>query len=162
MSYWFSSCFDATPTEVFSWPFAFNTRSLPPFYKSLLIAWRELDGSFSVPCDCLVFGASTPHFPCPASSMSTKFCYVYLLSEDMVDPHCVEKFSGTFGNLHWSTRSLTFFDLDRQVIDLNWKIAHGVLYTAERLSSFGLNSGPHACAKGARMRSPYLRNYGNP
>ena len=27
--------------------------------------------------------------------------------------------------------------LDRQVIDLNWKVAHGVLYTAERLASFG-------------------------
>lgn len=26
---------------------------------------------------------------------------------------------------------------DRFVSDLNWKIAHGVLYTAERLSSFG-------------------------
>lgn len=27
--------------------------------------------------------------------------------------------------------------MDRPVIDLCWKIAHGVLYTAERLSSFG-------------------------
>ena len=27
--------------------------------------------------------------------------------------------------------------MDRQVIDLSWKVAHGVLYTAERLSSFG-------------------------
>ena len=34
MSYWFKSCFDATPTEVFSTPFAFNLRFLPPFYKS--------------------------------------------------------------------------------------------------------------------------------
>ena len=29
--------------------------------------------------------------------------------------------------------------LDRRVIDLNWKICHGVLYTAARLSSFGHN-----------------------
>lgn len=27
--------------------------------------------------------------------------------------------------------------IDRPVIDLNWKIAHGVLYTASRLASFG-------------------------
>ena len=34
---------------------------------------------------------------------------------------------------------LNFFymPLDRVVIDHSWKIAHGVLYTAERLSSFG-------------------------
>ena len=30
-----------------------------------------------------------------------------------------------------------FMLLDRQVIDRNWKLAHGVLYTAERLASFG-------------------------
>ena len=35
-------------------------------------------------------------------------------------------------------RSLGFFDLDRQVVDLNWKIVHGVLYTAQRLVSFGV------------------------
>lgn len=29
--------------------------------------------------------------------------------------------------------------LDRKVIDLNWKVCHGVLYTAARLSSFGYN-----------------------
>ena len=29
------------------------------------------------------------------------------------------------------------FDVDRPVIDLAWKIAHGVLYTADRLASFG-------------------------
>lgn len=35
---------------------------------------------------------------------------------------------------------LSFFGLDRQVLDLNWKIAHGVIYTAERpFSSFGLS-----------------------
>ena len=30
-----------------------------------------------------------------------------------------------------------FFDFDRPVIDLAWKISHGVLYTAESLASFG-------------------------
>ena len=50
------------------------------------------------------------------------------------------EFASTFGRLHWPTTwcSLSFFDLDRQVIDLNWKIAHGVLYTAQSLVSFGL------------------------
>ena len=73
--------------------------------------------------------------------MSTKSCYLFLLSKRVTDPHCVEKFAPAFRVLYWPStwRSLSFFDLDRQVIDLNWKIAHGVLYTAERLSSFGLS-----------------------
>ena len=37
----------------------------------------------------------------------------------------------------WTWRQLFFFDLDRTVIDLAWKVSHGVLYTAERLASFG-------------------------
>ena len=72
--------------------------------------------------------------------MSTKSCYFYFLSENVVEPHCIAKFAPTFGVLYWSTtwRTLSFFDLDRQVLDLNWKIAHGVLYVAQRLVSFGL------------------------
>ena len=86
--------------------------------------------------------------------MTTKSCYLYLLSENVVQPHCVMKFASTFGVLHWSTtwRSLSFFDMDRQVIDLNWKIAHGVLYTAQRLVSFGL-SVPLSCFCGSPVES---------
>ena len=53
--------------------------------------------------------------------MTTKSCYLYLLSERIADPHCVGKFAPSFGPLYWSTtwRSLSFFDLDRKVIDLN-------------------------------------------
>ena len=140
MSYWFRSCFLADPTEVFSEPFAFSPRSLPPFYKSLLIAWCGLNGSFSVSCRSLVFASSNPLVCSSVLSMSTKSCYLYLLSESIVQPHCVVKFAPTFGALYWPAtwRQLSFFDLDRQVIDLNWKVAHAVLYTAQRLVSFGL------------------------
>ena len=48
MSFWFRSRFDASPLEVFSDPVSHTPSLLPPFYKSLLIAWQELDGSFSV------------------------------------------------------------------------------------------------------------------
>ncbi len=90
----------------------------------------------------------------PVAGMSTKSCYQFLLSENMVTPHCVEKFAPTFGALYWPTtwNALSFFDMDRQVIDLNWKIAHGVLYTAERLVSFGL-SVPLPCFCGAPVES---------
>lgn len=51
-----------------------------------------------------------------------------------------------------SLGDLCFFDIDRQVIDLNWKIAHGVLYTAQRLVSFGL-SVPLSCFCGSPLES---------
>ena len=154
MSFWFRSCFDASPLEVFSDPISFAPSLLPPFYRSLLTAWQELGGSFSVSRRFLIFGSLCPHFVSSVSCMTTKSCYFYLLSENVVQPHCVMKFASTFGCLHWPTtwRSLSFFDLDRQVIDLNWKIAHGVLYTAQRLASFGLPV-PLPCFCGSSVES---------
>ena len=139
MTYWFHSCFNATPVDVLSRPFSFDPRVLPHFYESLILAWRSLDGSFSVGRSSLVMGSSSPHSLTPAAGMTTKSCYQYLLSENLGTPHCVEKFLPSFGVLYWSTtwEELFFFDTDRQVIDLSWKIAHGVLYTAARLASFG-------------------------
>ena len=154
MSFWFRSRLDASPFEVFSDPSAYTPSRLPPFYESLLTAWQELDGSFSVSRHSLVFGSLCPHSVSSVSCMTTKSCYLYLLSENVVQPHCVMKFASIFGRLYWPTtwRSLSFFDLDRQVIDLNWKIAHGVLYTAQRLASFGLPV-PLSCFCGAPVES---------
>ena len=154
MSFWFRSCFDASPLEVFSDPSSFAPSLLPPFYGSLLTAWQKLGVSFSVSHRSLVFSSLCPHLVSLVSCMTTKSCYSYLLSENVVQPHCVMKFASSFGRLHWHTtwRSLSFFDLDRQVIDLNRKIAHGVLYTAQRLVSFGL-SVPLSCFSGAPVES---------
>ena len=139
MVYWFSSCFGVTPLDVFSRPWDFDPRPLPRFYASLLLAWRSLDGSFSMACSSLVMGSSCPHSLTPVGGMTTKSCYQYLLSENLHSPHCVVKFLPAFGPLYWPTtwRELLFFDSDRYVVDLSWKIAHGVLYTAARLASFG-------------------------
>ena len=154
MSFWFDLCLNATPQDVFAAPFSFCLGDLPPFYKSVVVAWRELGGAFSASRSSLVFGSASPHFCVPVSAMTTKSCYLYLLSERIADPHCVGKFAPSFGPLYWSTtwRSLFFFDLDRKVINLNWRIAHGVLYTAERLSSFGL-AVPLQCFCGAPVES---------
>lgn len=72
----------------------------------------------------------------------------------MGSPHCVMKFASTFGHLYWSStwHSLSFFYLDCQVTDLSWKIAHGVLYTAQHLVSFGLPV-PLPCFCGAPVES---------
>ena len=154
MSFWFVSSFGVLPSVVFSRPFCFDPRVLPPFYSSLLLAWRGLNGSFATARNSLVFGSSCPHVCCPVAVMSTKSCYLYLLSENMVPPHCVGKFFPVYGSLDWPStwRSLTFFDLDRQVTDLCWKIAHGVLYTAQRLVSFGLPV-PPSCFCGCPVES---------
>jgi len=86
--------------------------------------------------------------------MPTKICYLYLLCENMSPPHCVTKFAPVYGDLHWPTawRSLSFFDIDRQVIDLNWKISHGVPFTAQRLVRLGL-SVPLSCFCGSPVES---------
>ena len=119
----------------FSAPLCFSPDSLPPFYRSLLTAWRACKGSLTA--SSLGIGSGIDF--CPVSAMSTKSAYLFLLSENAVSPHCQEKFFPLFGSLYWSCtwRQLFFFDLNRPVIDLCWKISHGVLYTAERLAGFG-------------------------
>ena len=139
MSFWFQLAFVATPLQVFSHPYRFSPDSLSPFYQSLLLSWRALGGAVLPVRSVLAMGSLSPHSRCPVTDMTTKSCYLYLLSENMAPPHCVDKFFPSFGVLYWSTtwRELFFFDMDRPVIDLSWKIAHGVLYTAARLASFG-------------------------
>ena len=112
-------------------------------------------GTLSVDCKfSAVYGSSLCHASSAAPNMPTKICYLYLLCENMSPPHCVTKFAPVYGDLHWPTawRSLSFFDIDRQVIDLNWKIAHGVLLTAQRLVRFGL-SVPLSCFCGSPVES---------
>ena len=45
-------------------------------------------------------------------------------------PHCVAKFLPVYGQLYWSEmwHQLSYITLDRMIVDLNWKIPHGVLY----------------------------------
>ena len=135
MVFWFSSVLAAPPHAVFSSPNDYPVDFLPPFYRSLLLAWRACKGSFQV--STLGIGSGIEF--CPISSMTTRSSYLLLLSDNAVSPHCEVKFFPLFGSLYWSWtwRQLFFFDLDRPVIDLAWKVSHGVLYTAERLASFG-------------------------
>ena len=89
-----SSCFflrfGVPPLDVFSQPFSFDPSVLPPFYKSLLLAWWSLNGSYSPLEQCLLYGLSIPLVCAPVLSMSTSLCYRYLLSENMVPPYCVQ------------------------------------------------------------------------
>ena len=111
---------------------------LPPFYCALLSACREVNGSYSRRPACFVVGSLPPHHFCPVADVSAKHVHQFLLSEHRSLPHCEEKFRPQYGELYWpSTWSQLFaFDLDRPVIDLSWKAAHGVLYTADQLIGF--------------------------
>ena len=137
MVFWFTSVLSAPPHVVLLSPSAFSFSGLPPFYVSLLSAWQACKGTLSSFSPGIGSGVDF----CPIRSVSTKSAYLFLLSESVVPPHCIVKFIPLFGSLYWSAtwRQLFFFDLDRPVIDLSWKVAHGVLYTAERLASFRYN-----------------------
>jgi len=136
--------------SVFSAPSAFSPAGLPSFYAAVLNAWKALNGSASP--NGLVVRSLVENVDLSASSFSCKLCYQLSLLNHPCRPHCVTKFRPSFGDLDWPStwKFLFFLPLDRQVIDLNWKIAHGVLYTAERLSSFGYNQ-PTNCFCGYHM-----------
>ena len=66
-------------------------------------AWvlKELSSlAFSTSSNSLVFGSSSCHLCSSVSNTSTEICDQYLLSENIVSPHCVKKFAPTFGVLH--------------------------------------------------------------
>lgn len=136
MTFWFFDRFGVGPMEVFFDPFGFSPNLLPPFYAALLKAWCDSGGSA---INGQLTTGSLSNTPLVASSFSCKSSYQLLLDLHPCRPHCVDKFFPSFGYLDWPMiwKQLFFFPLDRKVIDLNWKICHGVPYTAERLSSFG-------------------------
>ena len=152
-SFWCGQGFAASPVQVLSNPSRFpGSGGLPVFYLSLLSAWRSIDGSFLPSRGSLCVGHGL--MVSPVSSLTTKSVYLSLVSELPGVPHCVGKFLPSFGPLYWPStwRQLFFFDMDRQVIDLSWKVAHGVLYTADRLSSFAYVI-PTACFCGHASES---------
>ena len=157
-SYWCSVLLGKPASDVFACPSAFSTNSFPPFYRDLLVAWKEVDGSFSERRSSLIFNSSFPHHVAAVSCVTSKCVYSFLMSESRGDPHCVEKFLPLYGVLYWPTtwRQLFFFDLDRPVIDLCWKIAHGVLFTADRLFGFGCSIDPSCFCGLASECLPHL------
>ena len=141
-SFYVHRCFGTTVQEVLSFPAFYPPHLLPPFFASLLESWALLGGHsrggayFLRPTDD---GKERP-----LSASTTKLCYKVLLDSVTTPPHCIHKFSGTFGPLYWDDtwKQVHVMPLDRHVIDVNWKIAHGVIYTADRLVSFGMAVDP--------------------
>ena len=138
--------YGSTPGDLLSYPRRVALSSLPPFYQAVLSAWVAVDGGFSAPADTLVVASSSVRTP--VSAVSTKSTYSLLLEFHRREPACVVSFGRVFGPLYWPSTwaQLFWFSLDRPVIDVSWKIAHGVLRTGQRLvSTFGLSHIPIAC-----------------
>lgn len=142
MSFWFTSLFRSSPVEVFSCPFAFALERLPSFYNALLLAWHSLKGAFCVwslvPSQALKFPLFWTFRPNPTIC----FFYLDITSLLIVSPNFVPN-SGTYtGPPPGNPYPFPSFFLDRPVFYFAWKIAHRVLYTADRLVSFGYNVPP--------------------
>lgn len=134
LTYWLLGRHGVTPYAFFSDPSSFPAAPFPPFYSAHFSAWIRVDGRAS----CSGLGLSSPDgSACPVDSISCKAVHS-LLSLNPVTPHCVSKFLRSFSHLDWPVGwwCSLFLPLDRRVSDLNWQIAHGVLYTAACLSSF--------------------------
>ena len=136
LTYWLLDRHGVTPFAFFSDPVSFPDAPFPPFYSDLFQAWRAVKGGASP--SGLALGSLGSN-ACPVDSISCKSTYSFLLSLNPATPHCVSKFLPSFGRLDWSStwQSIFLLPLDRRVSDLSWLIAHGVLYTAARLASFG-------------------------
>ena len=126
-------------------PHSFNHSILPTFYSSLLLAWRSLDGSIDDRLSSLLFASRDSHARRVVADLSSKIGYLFLPVENYAVPHCVEKFRPTFGALYWPStwRQLHFANFDRSILDFSWKVAHGVVLTAQCLISFGLHESQH-------------------
>ena len=132
--FFFSSCLALQPVQVFSSaPLRRQLIGLlPPFYQHLVRAWSQFDGGLAEGYLALDSSTATPR---PLSQLNTHSTYVIGCRRITPEPHCVAKFLPLYGPLHWpqTWEQIHITSLDRAVVDLNWKIAHGVLYTVSRL-----------------------------
>ena len=131
-----------------SYPRRVDFSCLPPFYQAVLSAWVAVavDGGFSAPADTLFVASSSVRTT--VSAVSTKSTYSLLLDFHRREQACVVSFGRVFAPLYWPSTwaQLFWFSLDRPVIDVSWKIAHGVLRTGQCLvSTFGMSRIPVAC-----------------
>ena len=119
LCFYFWDRLGASPLDVLSRPADFDSSPLPPFYCSFLSAWRAADGGFSARHGSLSIGCCSGLTISPASAISTRSAYTFLLSENISSPHCLVKFVPIFGSLYWSCtwRQLFLFDMDRPVIE---------------------------------------------
>ena len=139
-THFYMSAFDMQPRNaLLSEHYRQQMKQLPAFYQTIHRVWRILGGGV-VNGDVLSLDACSD-CPLELHQISSRNVYALLQARNSKEPHCIQKYLPIYGQLHWSQTWSQFHicDLDRKVIDLNWQIAHGVLYTGARLAhSFGM------------------------
>ena len=132
-SYYVQRCFGTSVIEVLSFPAFYPAFQLPSFFASVVESWALIGGHANG--NALYLPPDGNGNPRPLAASTTKLCYCLLLKSTYVEPHCVVKFRPVFGPLYWADtwRQVHIMPLDRHVIDINWKIAHGVIYTADHV-----------------------------
>ena len=141
--HWCRVFYGVPPESVFTHPDIYPLRILPPFFKSIFSSWAQLGGF----CKNDSFFVNIIDSPAtPVSSITTKMCYMSLVAGLTPVANCVSKFRPIYDTLYWKDTwaQIHLFPLDRYTIDTSWKVAHGVLYTADRLLRLGVNVDP-AC-----------------
>ena len=109
---------------------------LPEFYASAMESWALLRGHMS-PAGFAFRTALDPSTP--VASLTTKLAYTTLLRDGAVTPSCVTRLNTAFPGLDWPMiwSQVHTSPLDRKVRDVSWRVAHGALPTADRLSRHG-------------------------
>ena len=101
MTYWCFDRFGVDPVALLSTPFNFALGRLPPFYASLLRAWRATGGSVAPTGTLSISGPSGVRVS--VSVLTCKSTYERPLDLLHVVPHCVGKFRPSFGDLYWTS-----------------------------------------------------------
>lgn len=127
---------------------------LPPFYRSVMASWFRL--SRRVENETIFVGHSDASSR-SLDTLSVRFVYEQLSRADRREHRCVEKYRSLGLVVDWSTvwSNLNLWRFIRPVRDTNWLIAHGVLYTADRLIRFGMQVDP-SCHCGAEESAVHL------
>ena len=114
---------------------------LPPFFASIFSSWALLGGYSENDSFFLNLNGAPAT---PVSCILTKSCYMSLVASLNPVANCVVKFRPEYGALYWKDTwaQVHLFPLNRYTIDVSWKVAHGVLYTADRLLRLGVHVDP--------------------
>ena len=94
----------------------------------MIRAWLQFDGGAVDGILSLDVSSPKPQTLVELNSHST-----YVIGRRLVtqETYCISKFLPAYGPLYWpqTWSQVHLTSLDRLVVDVNWKIAHGVLYS---------------------------------
>ena len=139
--YFVQKSFGDNLNTVLESPAYYPFERLPPFYASILESWAQIRGHRSSGHLGFVVPRPSTGLNTPLLAFTTKDLYTVFVDRFSEPPHCIIRHTPSFGPLYWSEtwQQISSFPLDRKVRDHAWKIAQGILYTTDRLHSFGYN-----------------------